>query len=132
MTNEEKEVYAELLSFIAIYFVELSTSENTNLKSRVPFSSKIKNYEIQQTGLSKGDWMAGLFSQLGVAETSSTGYYVFVLDADEIRELFYAQPRPDLVSLDYLLDVFLDICGCLLYTSPSPRDKRQSRMPSSA
>ena len=26
----------------------------------------------------------------------------------------------------------LDIDGCLLYTSPSPRDKRQSRMPSSA
>ena len=26
----------------------------------------------------------------------------------------------------------LDICDCLLYTSPSPRDKRQSRMPSSA
>ena len=24
------------------------------------------------------------------------------------------------------------LCGCLLYTSPSPRDKRQSRMPSSA
>ena len=28
---------------------------------------------------------------------------------------------------------WLDLCcGCLLYTSPSPRDKRQSRMPSSA
>ena len=25
-----------------------------------------------------------------------------------------------------------DLLGCLLYTSPSPRDKRQSRMPSSA
>ena len=25
-----------------------------------------------------------------------------------------------------------DAWGCLLYTSPSPRDKRQSRMPSSA
>ena len=25
-----------------------------------------------------------------------------------------------------------DLGGCLLYTSPSPRDKRQSRMPSSA
>ena len=25
-----------------------------------------------------------------------------------------------------------DTSGCLLYTSPSPRDKRQSRMPSSA
>ena len=32
-------------------------------------------------------------------------------EVDEITELFYA---------------------CLLYTSPSPRDKRQSRMPSSA
>ena len=29
---------------------------------------------------------------------------------------------------------FIDRCAkvCLLYTSPSPRDKRQSRMPSSA
>ena len=26
----------------------------------------------------------------------------------------------------------LSDAGCLLYTSPSPRDKRQSRMPSSA
>ena len=25
-----------------------------------------------------------------------------------------------------------NLCNCLLYTSPSPRDKRQSRMPSSA
>ena len=25
-----------------------------------------------------------------------------------------------------------DFCGCLLYTSPSPRDQRGSRMPSSA
>ena len=25
-----------------------------------------------------------------------------------------------------------DVANCLLYTSPSPRDKRQSRMPSSA
>ena len=31
------------------------------------------------------------------------------------------------------LDIALDVhAACLLYTSPSPRDKRQSRMPSSA
>ena len=24
------------------------------------------------------------------------------------------------------------VCGCLLYTSPSPRDRQRSRMPSSA
>ena len=40
-------------------------------------------------------------------------------------------PRIDTFEVD------MDNCGpkvldCLLYTSPSPRDKRQSRMPSSA
>ena len=30
------------------------------------------------------------------------------------------------------IEVFIRDGGCLLYTSPSPRDKRQSRMPSSA
>ena len=37
-------------------------------------------------------------------------------------------------GIDLNTDQFFDklINGCLLYTSPSPRDKRQSRMPSSA
>ena len=30
------------------------------------------------------------------------------------------------------VEVHANIYSCLLYTSPSPRDKRQSRMPSSA
>ena len=44
------------------------------------------------------------------------------------------------ISSDYFWKTFEDIVerfsernrDCLLYTSPSPRDKRQSRMPSSA
>ena len=36
-------------------------------------------------------------------------------------------------QLDFDDDKVGDLCDtCLLYTSPSPRDKRQSRMPSSA
>ena len=34
--------------------------------------------------------------------------------------------------LAYYLCTLLDFSGCLLYTSPSPRDQRGSRMPSSA
>ena len=37
-----------------------------------------------------------------------------------------------IVILDKLISLFLLLIICLLYTSPSPRDKRQSRMPSSA
>ena len=38
------------------------------------------------------------------------------------------------LSITYMDDValYLQPYICLLYTSPSPRDKRQSRMPSSA
>ena len=39
-------------------------------------------------------------------------------------ELPIVAALPELPQLQYVL--------CLLYTSPSPRDKRQSRMPSSA
>ena len=38
--------------------------------------------------------------------------------------------RPNFINYMYKEDMISD--GCLLYTSPSPRDKRQSRMPSSA
>ena len=38
----------------------------------------------------------------------------------EVKDISLDKPGPDQVTI------------CLLYTSPSPRDKRQSRMPSSA
>ena len=56
------------------------------------------------------------------------------IEADNLREFEEDEPELDnpfeaqqlvLCSLDLFMD-------CLLYTSPSPRDKRQSRMPSSA
>ena len=43
-------------------------------------------------------------------------------------------PEPDArVLLDLLLEVLGEgLVACLLYTSPSPRDRTRSRMPSSA
>ena len=40
---------------------------------------------------------------------------------------FVAEPRDEAQVV-----ALLDWCGCLLYTSPSPRDRQKSRMPSSA
>ena len=39
--------------------------------------------------------------------------------------------RPVIV-FDVLYRLLCDLYGCLLYTSPSPRDRQKSRMPSSA
>ena len=47
-------------------------------------------------------------------------------------ELTQAQANELLALAESQVQDATDLYGCLLYTSPSPRDKRQSRMPSSA
>ena len=58
-----------------------------------------------------------------------------------VDETTISQVMPEINSLTYrgykvqdLCEkcIFEEVAYCLLYTSPSPRDKRQSRMPSSA
>ena len=56
-----------------------------------------------------------------------------LVDAAEERGVQYGVSRArEPALLDINNDGLLDFINCLLYTSPSPRDKRQSRMPSSA
>ena len=60
----------------------------------------------------------------------------FVVDIDPRWEI----PESDLIKQFETANIVIDmieesqdkLTDCLLYTSPSPRDKRQSRMPSSA
>ena len=52
-------------------------------------------------------------------------YPVFVLEGSGQREAVPSMPGVERLSVDLLVD-------CLLYTSPSPRDRSLSRMPSSA
>ena len=51
--------------------------------------------------------------------------------AQKLQRVAYQQPLPG-VELQLEPAVEQQHLACLLYTSPSPRDKRQSRMPSSA
>ena len=50
---------------------------------------------------------------------------------DRIKQLLEAQNKHDMNSMRGLQGDTLSL-GCLLYTSPSPRDRQKSRMPSSA
>ena len=57
--------------------------------------------------------------------------------SDDVRETILSYMDPDEVALvtkdletDEIADILQDLC--LLYTSPSPRDVEESRMPSSA
>jgi len=58
-----------------------------------------------------------------------------IVSEDEQVSLIIAEIRDDVFSLEFyheILDLTEKYEGCLLYTSPSPRDVEESRMPSSA
>ena len=46
--------------------------------------------------------------------------------------LDYIEANPNWIDEFEIDDDQLSVLGCLLYTSPSPRDRTRSRMPSSA
>ena len=81
----------------------------------------------------------------GLIQTTSNGYRAWLNRRDIKWEIIWTLLLGSLISLIFLyfiafqpseiLIIFaLGVLPyiCLLYTSPSPRDKRQSRMPSSA
>ena len=76
---------------------------------------KTKPYEHQRNALNqsaiKNQW--AYFMEMGTGKTKVT--------IDNMAYLYLKK------EIDSAL-----VIACLLYTSPSPRDKRQSRMPSSA
>src|SRR5678810_718121 len=71
------------------------------------------------------------YGLLGIISLLSPEYLLSVE-----RWPFHTEPPDHLVLLSYLLDLSVSqsstLMPCLLYTSPSPRDRQKSRMPSSA
>ena len=58
-----------------------------------------------------------------------------VSKSDLVRACGYVSTKKnggERLNFTAFYEALLEAKGCLLYTSPSPRDKRQSRMPSSA
>ena len=51
---------------------------------------------------------------------------------DTMRQLTFADLWAAATAPDTHAETIAKICSCLLYTSPSPRDRSLSRMPSSA
>ena len=83
-------------------------------------AKKIKSLELNQS----------MFDRYIESLSASYGgrFEDIAQEVNDLEELV-ANQTSALVELDKALD---KATSCLLYTSPSPRDKRQSRMPSSA
>ena len=74
-------------------------------------------YWVWMSGFVRGDWGNSLFTKRPVF--------------DEFKQK--ATVTFELVILSQIIAIAIGVpAGCLLYTSPSPRDRTRSRMPSSA
>ena len=83
-----------------------------------------KSTHTAKTGrLLRSDTSTSLILYNGAVQTPLADGSLDVIDFET-----YQLDLSDIVALDNVLR----LKSCLLYTSPSPRDKRQSRMPSSA
>ena len=87
--------------------------------------------ELYKISVADGKVMLRIPEQLVGAETADMDYIqseLHMMDVDYVPEELLDIYNRTSGEFEFLTDVKT----CLLYTSPSPRDKRQSRMPSSA
>ena len=99
-------------------YLELPQSGNV-------YNELVKSIAYQQISYKAADTIYGRFLQLVGGEYFSPED-VLLLGDDELKAVGFSRPK-----VTYVQNI-ARFFHCLLYTSPSPRDQRGSRMPSSA
>ena len=111
--------------------------ENKDVLALTGASSDEDVLTVTATGESSpGNYLLEVTS-LATTEKNRSSFYADKFDEVKAGTISFAVDGEDAVDVviedgDDLNAVVDKINACLLYTSPSPRDKRQSRMPSSA
>ena len=117
--------------------VAMQCTKNIALYSIAGIAFWVLGYNLMYDGVDGGFF--GSFTAFSVPDPSvDTGDYSAA--SDWFFQMVFCATAASIVSgtlaeriklIPFLIFVVI-LCGCLLYTSQSPRDKRQSRMPSSA
>ena len=130
--NEEQRLphflrYYRTLGVKHFLFVDNKSSDNSFAflkdQSDVSLWQTDQSYRRARFGV---DWLGYL--RLKYAH----GHWALTVDADELFVYPHCDTRPLQALTDWLDSAEVRSFGCLLYTSPSPRDGATSRMPSSA
>ena len=83
--------------------------------------------------MSDKDLIKSLIEEHKMEPHPEGGHYVEIFRNDDVTHIYFLLEEHENSHWHRITKTeTLHFYSCLLYTSPSPRDKRQSRMPSSA
>ena len=115
--------YVVKLTPDASYTLPLNTTNN----AQITFVTPTGGLQVDQVTNIKGLWSSGTIIP-APAENPSKDYLMFTLQSGTTDIPYNVGEEVELFSFQNT-----GMCtGCLIYTSPSPRDRQKSRMPSSA
>ena len=89
-------------------------------------ATEFENYVGQETGVS--EWLEITQERINQFADATNDHQFIHVDP----EMAKATPWGTTIAHGFLTLSLLSYMSCLLYTSPSPRDRTRSRMPSSA
>ena len=131
------------MNLYALYIIALFNVTLTSPATEPPAADEIKwytweeAYELNQTAPKKvfidlyTDWCGWCkkmdketFTDPAVVKFINENFYAVKFDAEQEKDIVFNEKTFTFIKSGRR--------GCLLYTSPSPRDQRGSRMPSSA
>ena len=129
-----RKILISCIATTSLIFFSTQAFALINLSVGVPLSHTFTKLDDTES-----DGVSGTFIQIGIPILPGIGMDNFetkagsdIKIATSIYNLYYLLPIP-VINLTLGAGVgSTEFKCCLLYTSPSPRDKRQSRMPSSA
>ena len=111
--------------------LKMATSYSPNFKIPKRVKNRIKFIIIHYTGMKKE---SAAIKRLQDPKSKVSSHYLIKKDG-EITNLvpdLYEAWHAGVSSWKHFKSLNKNSIGCLLYTSPSPRDRTRSRMPSSA
>ena len=117
-------IFIRLLKMIAIPLIVASLIKGV---SDLKDLSKLSQMGLRTLGLYVATTLIAVSSGLLVVNLARPGMAINPQTRENLVQKFSQKASDKEASAEMQKDK-----GCLLYTSPSPRDKRQSRMPSSA
>ena len=124
-----------LAQHVSAHLSVFVVAENTDSKRPANGGLRLLNYPSDEACIADGQRLAGLMTHKH--DLYGTGFAggKIVARAQEpaaVKDELISVTADLLESLDGSMITGCDLNTCLLYTSPSPRDQRGSRMPSSA